>query len=55
METSNEIKKQREYIGKVKEINQGKTLKYYILTMGCQLNENDSEKLAGMHPICMRM
>ena len=23
-------------------------LKYYILTMGCQLNENDSEKIAGM-------
>ena len=23
-------------------------MKYYILTMGCQLNENDSEKIAGM-------
>ena len=22
--------------------------KYYILTMGCQLNENDSEKLSGI-------
>ena len=33
---------------KVKEINKGKNLKYYILTMGCQLNENDSEKLCGM-------
>ena len=36
------------YIEKVKEINKGKNLKYYILTMGCQLNENDSEKLCGM-------
>ena len=32
----------------MKELNQGKTLKYHILTMGCQLNENDSEKLCGM-------
>ena len=42
------IEKQKEYIEKVKEINKGKNLKYYILTMGCQLNENDSEKLLGM-------
>lgn len=47
METD-EIQKQKEYIKKVKEINKGKSLKYYILTMGCQLNENDSEKLIGM-------
>ena len=33
------------YIEKVAKINEGKNLKYYILTMGCQLNENDSEKL----------
>ena len=43
-----EIKKQKEYIKKVSEINKDKSLKYYILTMGCQLNENDSEKLIGM-------
>ena len=43
-----EIEKQKEYIKKVKKINEGKTLFYYILTMGCQLNENDSEKLCGM-------
>ena len=48
METSQEIEKQKQYIEKVKEINKGKELKYYILTMGCQLNENDSEKLCGM-------
>ncbi len=48
MDTINEVKKQEEYIEKVKELNRGKTLKYHILTMGCQLNENDSEKLCGM-------
>ena len=36
------------YIDKVKEKNKGQVLKYSILTMGCQLNENDSEKMAGM-------
>ncbi|MCI8411228.1 MAG: tRNA (N6-isopentenyl adenosine(37)-C2)-methylthiotransferase MiaB [Clostridia bacterium] len=29
-------------------MNVNKDLKYTILTMGCQLNENDSEKLCGM-------
>lgn len=42
------IDEELKYIEKVNEINKGKTLKYYILTMGCQLNENDSEKLSGM-------
>ena len=41
MDTSSEIKLQEEYIKKVKKINQDKNLKYTILTMGCQLNEND--------------
>ena len=45
---NSEIVKQKEYIEKIKEINKNKTLFYYILTMGCQLNENDSEKLCGM-------
>ena len=48
MGTVQEIEKQKQYIENVKEINKGKKLKYYILTMGCQLNENDSEKLCGM-------
>ncbi len=48
METKTEIEKQKEYIEKVKKINQNKKQKYSILTMGCQLNENDSEKLCGM-------
>ena len=42
------IDNELEYIEKVNEINKGKKLNYYILTMGCQLNENDSEKLCGM-------
>ena len=48
MNTEKEIEKQKEYIEKVKKINKNKNLKYSILTMGCQLNENDSEKLCGM-------
>ena len=48
MEVSKEIEKQRKYIEKVRQINENKNLKYSILTMGCQLNENDSEKLCGM-------
>jgi len=46
--TKNEVKEQEKYIEKVKELNKNKGLKYSILTMGCQLNENDSEKLCGM-------
>ena len=42
------IDEELEYIEKVKKINESKELKYYIMTMGCQLNENDSEKLSGM-------
>ena len=48
MEPREEIKLQKEFIEKVKELNKGKLLKYNILTMGCQLNENDSESLCGM-------
>ena len=46
--TIQEIEKQKQYIEKVAKQNKEKKLKYYILTMGCQLNENDSEKLCGM-------
>ena len=48
MDTIQEIENQKQYIEQVKNINQGKNLKYTILTFGCQLNENDSEKIAGM-------
>ena len=44
----NEIQEQYNYIKEVRNINKDKELKYYILTMGCQLNENDSEKISGM-------
>jgi len=46
--TKNEVKEQEKYIEKIKKLNRDKSLKYSILTMGCQLNENDSEKLCGM-------
>ena len=39
---------QIKYTEIVKEKNKDKNLKYNILTMGCQLNENDSEKICGM-------
>ena len=48
MQEFEEIELQKEYIEKVKELNKNKDLKYYILTMGCSLNENDSEKICGM-------
>lgn len=44
----NEIEEQYEFMDKVNELNRGKDLKYSIFTMGCQLNENDSEKICGM-------
>ena len=47
---TNETIKQNQYIQEIKlrnEVN-GKILKYHIFTMGCKLNENDSEKIAGM-------
>lgn len=43
-----DINNELEYIEKVRKINEGKNLKYNIFTMGCQLNENDSEKICGM-------
>ena len=48
MNISNEVKLQEKYIKKVKKINNNRNFKYMVFTMGCQLNENDSEKLSGM-------
>lgn len=48
MKPDEEIKIQQEYMEKVKQLHTNKNLKYNIMTMGCQLNENDSEKLCGM-------
>ena len=47
---TNEILKQKQYIQKIKIRNEmdGRILKYHVYTMGCKLNENDSEKIAGM-------
>ena len=39
---------QREYIKKIRAINLGRTKYAYIQTFGCQQNEADSEKIAGM-------
>ncbi|MCX7710379.1 MAG: tRNA (N6-isopentenyl adenosine(37)-C2)-methylthiotransferase MiaB [Clostridia bacterium] len=43
-----EVEIQKDFIRKIKEINQGRLLKYSLSTFGCQMNENDSERLAGM-------
>ena len=43
-----DFREQNEYIEKLRKINEGKNLKYAVLTMGCQLNENDSERISGM-------
>ena len=38
----------QEWTDKINEFYNGKSRKYAIMTMGCQLNENDSEKMSGM-------
>ncbi len=43
-----EFKEENTYIDKVAKMNNKKDLKYNLTTMGCLLNENDSEKLCGM-------
>lgn len=43
-----EFKEEKQFIDKVKKINENTNPTYYIMTMGCLLNENDSEKLSGM-------
>ncbi len=39
---------EKEVLEKVKQKVRQDSLRYYITTFGCQLNENDSEKIAGM-------
>lgn len=48
MTEKEEIELQKEYIKKVNQLNKNKELTCYIFTMGCSLNENDSEKISGM-------
>jgi tRNA-2-methylthio-N6-dimethylallyladenosine synthase len=43
-----EITRQREFIHQIRELKPGSLKKYNISTFGCQMNENDSERLAGM-------
>lgn len=43
-----EILRQKEFIRQVRENNPDRLLRYSISTFGCQMNENDSERLAGM-------
>ncbi len=40
--------RQEAFMHSVRELNPGGSKKYSINTYGCQMNENDSEKLAGM-------
>lgn len=44
--TEQEIAEQKEYIQKISNLISNK--KYYLMTMGCQLNESESEKISGM-------
>ncbi len=52
--SAEEIAQQYKYIEMLKDYNQtriketGKPVKYIIETFGCQMNENDSERLSGM-------
>lgn len=39
---------QKEYMARVAALNEGRGLKAYVLTFGCQQNEADSEKISGM-------
>ena len=43
-----EMRECREYTEKMRQLNEGKCKKVFVLTFGCQQNEADSEKLAGM-------
>lgn len=43
-----EIVRQKEFLHLIKEYNVSRLKKYSIHTFGCQMNENDSERLAGM-------
>lgn len=46
--SEDEMTRQEAFMHSVRELNPEGTKKYSINTYGCQMNENDSEKLAGM-------
>lgn len=43
-----EIVRQKEFLKLINQNNHGNIKKYMLNTFGCQMNENDSERLAGM-------
>lgn len=43
-----EVLRQKEFIHLMNELNTGRMKKFSISTFGCQMNENDSERLHGM-------
>ncbi|MCR5487362.1 MAG: tRNA (N6-isopentenyl adenosine(37)-C2)-methylthiotransferase MiaB [Lachnospiraceae bacterium] len=43
-----ELERQKEYIRKAAGLVQGRGLRYFVVTFGCQMNERDSEKIAGI-------
>ena len=42
-----EVTRQLDFISKIRAFTEGKKLKYLVVTFGCQMNERDSEKIAG--------
>ncbi len=46
--SQDEISEQKEFLRLARESNAGRIKKYFISTFGCQMNENDSERLSGM-------
>ncbi|HPD00518.1 MAG TPA: tRNA (N6-isopentenyl adenosine(37)-C2)-methylthiotransferase MiaB [Acetivibrio sp.] len=52
--STEEMTRQQQFIEEIKQLNYpkemqtGKKKLYYLATLGCQMNEHDSEKLAGM-------
>ena len=46
--TNEQIAFDDEYIGKVRDLSNGATKQYHIVTLGCQMNVRDSETVAGM-------
>ena len=43
-----ELEAQRSYTGRVREMIEGKGLKAFVITLGCQQNEADSERIRGI-------
>jgi tRNA-2-methylthio-N6-dimethylallyladenosine synthase len=43
-----EINRQNQFIHLIREMGKGRIRRYKMSTFGCQMNENDSERLAGM-------